>query len=323
MQHDHASDLDTLCAPVCAASLSAGVLASPLPGLDDEEGTHVPDDLPPLVDAHVHLFPPALFDAIWRWFEQWGWPIRYQLYAEQVVDFLLERGVDHLVALHYSHKPGLARPMNHFVAELARERPRMTALATVLPGEPEAAAILDEAFGSLGLAGVKLHCHVQCFSPDDPAMAEVYEACVRWDRPLVMHAGREPKSPGYRCDPHALCGAERVEAVLRNWPKLRLCVPHFGADEFAEYAALLERFDNLWLDSTMMLADYFPMPPPRHLLELRPERVLYGTDFPNLPYAWDRELALLRSARLPADTLEWICGRTARGLFGIGSGVGA
>ena len=110
---------------------------------------------------------------------------------------------------------------------------------------------------------------------------------------------------------------ERVEQVLRNWPKLRLCVPHFGADEFAGYAALLERHDNLWLDSTMMLADYFPQAPPRTLLERQPQRVLYGTDFPNLPYAWDRELRLLRDYALSPETLEWICGRTARELFAI------
>lgn len=310
--------------PVCASSMAgvmAGILAQPLPSLDDEEGQHVPGDLPPLVDAHVHLFPGPLFEAIWKWFAQWGWPIRYQLHAEAVIDFLLARGVDHLVGLHYAHKPGLARSMNAFMAALARDRPRLTGLATVLPGEPEAGAILDEAFGALGLAGVKLHCHVQCFAPDDPAMAAIYEACVRWDRPLVMHAGREPKSPGYRCDPHTLCAASRVETVLREWPRLRLVVPHFGADEFEGYAALLERHDNLWLDSTMMLADYFPGEVPRRLLELRPERVLYGSDFPNLPYAWDRELRLVRDMRLRPDTLEWLCGRTARELFGLPSGL--
>ncbi|HLT35633.1 MAG TPA: amidohydrolase family protein, partial [Enhygromyxa sp.] len=183
--------------------------------------------------------------------------------------------------------------------------------------EPEAAAILDDAF-ALGLRGVKLHCHVQCFAPDQQALAEIYDACVRWDRPLVIHAGREPKSPAYHCDPHALCGVERIAAVLRNWPRLRVCVPHFGADEFVDYAALLERHDNLWLDSTMMLADYFPKPPPRELLERRPDRVLYGSDFPNLPYAWDRELRLLVERAIDPDALEWICGRTARQLFELG-----
>lgn len=310
------SGFDDLAAPVCAAS-HGNLLATPLPALDDAEGEFVPDDLPPIIDGHVHLFPPPLFEAIWRWFATHGWPIRYRLHAEQVLEFLFARGVQQVVGLHYTHKPGIAETMNAFVADLARAEPRLCGLATVLPGEPEAAAILERAFGELGLRGVKLHCHVQCFSADDPAMAEIYETCIRWDRPLVMHAGREPHSPAYACDPHRLCDVGRVESVLRNWPKLRLCVPHFGADEFEGYAALLERHDNLWLDSTMMLADYFPEAPPRRLLELRPERVLYGTDFPNLPYAWDRELRLLRDYALSPETLEWVCGRTARELFGL------
>ncbi len=52
---------------------------APLPALEDAEGTHLPTQLPPVVDAHVHLFPPRVFAAIWRWFENHAWPIRYKL----------------------------------------------------------------------------------------------------------------------------------------------------------------------------------------------------------------------------------------------------
>lgn len=81
--------------------------------------------------------------------------------------------------------------------------------------------------------------------------------------------------------------------VLRGWPTLRLCVPHLGGDEFDAYFRLLERHDSLWLDTTMVMADYFEGVG-RHIcfIEARPapERILYGTDFPNPPYAWDREI---------------------------------
>ena len=69
-----------------------GALARSLPALDDPEGDAVPTGLPPVVDAHVHVFPDAVFDAVWRWFDRHGWPIRYRLHAEAVVDFLLARG---------------------------------------------------------------------------------------------------------------------------------------------------------------------------------------------------------------------------------------
>lgn len=287
----------------------------PLPALDDEEGLKLPKSLPPVVDAHVHLFPDGLFEAIWRWFDQYGWPIRYKLHTPEVLAFLLSRGVSRVVALAYAHKPGMARFLNTYMAEVMRAEPRVLGLATVFPGEEGATAILEEAFAA-GLKGVKLHCHVQCFAPDAPELHEVYAACAKAGRPLVMHAGREPASPQYKCDPHALCSAERVERVLQAHPTLKLCVPHMGADEFDAYARLLERYDTLWLDTTMAVADYFPMAPPRRALEVRPERILYGTDFPNLPYAWDRELKKLLELKL-GDTVEaGVLGQNALRLFG-------
>jgi hypothetical protein len=133
---------------------------------------------------------------------------------------------------------------------------------------------------------------------------------------VVIHAGREPKSEkGYRCDPHELCSAERLEAVLRSFPDLRVCVPHLGADEFAAYGRLLQRHDNLWLDTTMTLADYFPGPAPVELLSVRPERVMYGTDFPNIPFAWDRELRRIAGLGLSPDQLAGLVGDNARRFF--------
>jgi predicted TIM-barrel fold metal-dependent hydrolase len=290
----------------------------PLAGVDDEESERIDPALPFVVDAHVHLFPDPLFDAIWRWFDVHGWPIRYKLKTPEVVAFALGRGVGHIVALHYAHKPGIARGMNTFMAEVVRNEPRVTGMATVMPGEPDARRILADAFAS-GLRGVKLHCHVQCFSPDAPELAEIYSTCIEHDMPLVIHAGREPKSAGYKCDPYALCHVDRTEAVLRSYPKLRLAVPHLGADEFDGYLRLLERYENLWLDTTMTLAGYFEDDERAfRMVEARPERIMYGTDFPNIPYAWDRELKRIGARRLPDSSLASILGDTARAFYRIG-----
>jgi predicted TIM-barrel fold metal-dependent hydrolase len=289
----------------------------PLPALDDEEGERLGSQLPPVIDAHVHLFPDGFFEAIWRWFEAYGWPIRYKLPSEQVIEFLLSRGVEHIVALHYAHKPGIAGLMNSYMAELCQRHPRVTGLATVLPGEQDATTTLFEAFAQ-GLQGVKLHCHVQSFSPDDADMEEVYEACIQHNLPLVMHAGREPASPQYPQHPHVLCGSWRVEEVLRSFPRLRLCVPHLGVDEIVAYTELIQKYDNLWLDTTMAVAEYFPIDEPHRPIEVRPERIMYGTDFPNLPYAWDREVRILAEQH-EEERLAAVLGETARQFFGIGA----
>lgn len=287
-----------------------------MPALDDAEGPRVPEDLPEVVDAHVHVFPQRLFEAVWRWFDAYGWPIRYRLPSEETIGFLRQRGVAHQVLLHYAHRPGLAGDLNRYVAELARRHPDVTGLATVHPGDADPGRLVEAAFDD-GLAGLKLHCHVQCIPPDDRRLAPVYEVCAARGRPVVVHAGRQPKSPHYGCDVEEICDAARIERILGDHPDLHVCVPHLGADEYEAYEALLRRHDRLWLDTTMVLAGYFPMTPPEGLLRVRPDRVLYGTDFPNLPYAWDRELRRIRELDLPGRDLEALLAGNARRLFGL------
>ncbi len=295
-----------------------GALAVPLPCLDDPEGSKVPDGLPPVIDGHVHVFPDRLMAAVRNWFDQHGWPVRYRLGSEALIAFLLQRGIEHLVLLHYAHRPGISRELNRYVAGLCRENPRVTGLATVFPGEPGAADILAEGF-ALGLAGVKLHQHVQCFETDTPAVREICQVCADAGKPLLAHFGREPRSPSYRCDPHKLCSADHVERLLADFPTLRLCVPHLGADEFAAYRRLCGKFDNLWLDTTMMLADYFPGIHSPPLTEFPEDRLIYGTDFCNLPYAWDRELCRIRDMGLSDARMEKLLAGNARRFFDIRS----
>lgn len=296
------------------------MLKPDLPMLDDAEGAAAPAGFPAVIDAHVHVFPASIFSAIRQWFDDNAWTIRYRMPTSQVLDFLLARGVRHIVALQYAHKAGIAGMLNRYLAAKCREYPgRVTGMATVLPGEPHAAAILKAAFDD-GLAGVKLHGHVQCFDTNSPDMDEIYALCESEGKPIVMHVGREPKSPAYRCDPHQLCGADKLERVLKNHPRLRVCVPHLGFDELAAYRLLIEKYDTLWLDTTMVLTDYFPMAEAVDLNHYRLERVMYGSDFPNIPYAWDRELKRLESAGLPGGDLCQVLHRSAARFYDIDLG---
>ncbi len=294
------------------------MIKTPLPGIDDPEGDRIPESSPLVIDAHVHLFPDMLFEAIWQWFDQYAWPIRHRLKAPQIVEFLLSHGVSRVVGLHYAHRPGIARALNAYMAQLCSRYPQVTGTATVFPGEQDAVALLEEAFG-LSLIGVKLHAHVQGFDMDSSRMHDIYQTCVKHGQPLIMHVGREPKSPvfNYPRDPYLICCAKAVEEVIRAYPKLRLCVPHMGADEYTDYRRMLEQYDNLWLDNAMILADYFPGQDVPNLSEMRCDRIMYGTDFPHLPYAWDRELKRLCELGLKEDMLALILGENAMEFFSV------
>jgi len=74
---------------------------------------------------------------------------------------------------------------------------------------------------------------------------------------------------------------------------------------------MIEKYDNLRLDTTMMLAEYLPMDFFPDLAKFRNDRIMYGTDFPNLPYAWDREIKRLSRQNLSPDSLAKFLGQNA------------
>jgi hypothetical protein len=111
----------------------SALLQTPLPALDDREDEHVPPALPAVIDAHVHLFPDHMFASIWKWFEKFGWPIRYRLGSPEVIEFLLSRSVSRIVGLQYAHKPGVARELNVYMAKLCSRYQQLIGMATVFP----------------------------------------------------------------------------------------------------------------------------------------------------------------------------------------------
>ena len=117
-----------------------------MPALHDQEDTQVPAGLQPIIDAHVHIFPMSLFTAIRNWFDEHAWLIRYQLNSSQIFDFLLSRGIRHVVVLQYAHKPGIVKDLNAYMSKKCRAYdPLVTGMATVFPGEEDAEVILQEA----------------------------------------------------------------------------------------------------------------------------------------------------------------------------------
>ncbi len=293
------------------------MLKPDLPYYDNPGGKTLPDGISRVIDAHVHVFPDKIFSAVQAWFDAYAWKIRYRMTSRELIAFLLDLGVSRITALQYAHKPGMSGLLNSYMAELYRDfSGKLIGLATIFPGEENAGEILDDAF-AMGLSGVKLHAHVQCFDMNSPDMDPIYAICQERNKPMVMHVGREPKSEHYLCDPYEICGADKVARILKAYPRLKICVPHLGFDEVDQYRQLIETYDTLWLDTAMVITDYFPEDRRGDFSAYRMDRVMYGSDFPNIPYAWDRELLWLADAGLSPDDLDRVLYKNARSFFDL------
>ncbi|HEY0548802.1 MAG TPA: amidohydrolase family protein, partial [Verrucomicrobiae bacterium] len=87
---------------------------------------------------------------------------------------------------------------------------------------------LQRAVMERGFAGVKLYPSLG-YEIDTPAMRKVYEFCAANDVPILLHCNRGgfyfTKADIEFCDPAAW------DAVLKDFPALRVCFGHFGGDE--------------------------------------------------------------------------------------------
>lgn len=264
-------------------------------------------------DVHVHFFPPRVYAAIQRWFDKNAWTIRYRLTADEVVETLAAGGVEKMVGLLYSHVPGMARVLNDFMHELAARHPdRIIPFGTILPGEEDAKKEMKRALVELGFAGLKLHSHVQDMTPDDERVLPVFETIAEHDKWLLIHCGRAPHLPGYKSCSLDLLSVDQFYRAMKRTPNAKVIVPHMGFDEEAAYLDLLAEFPNLYLDTTMIVGSYFGNTVDFDALAKHSDRILYGSDFPNVPYEWTTELEIIEQRFDPKISAKIVYENAAR-----------
>lgn len=71
----------------------------------------------------------------------------------------------------------------------------------------------------------------------------------------------------------------------------------------------------------MVLTDYCNMDSPVDLRIYRADRIMYGSDFPNIPFAWDRELKWLRVAGPDDHGLKRLLNKNAAAFFDLNMSV--
>ena len=279
--------------------------------------------LPGAIDLHVHFLPDRVLRKVWAYFDRAAevlgqpWPIRYRWSEPARLVRLRELGVLRFPALVYPHKPGMARWLNGWAREFAAATPGCLPSATFFP-EPGVVEYLTEAIDA-GAVVVKSHLQVGGYDPRDPALTGVWETLATHRIPVVCHCGRGP-------EPGAATGVGPIGEVLAAHPDLRLVVAHMGMPDYAAFLDLAQRYEHVYLDTTMAFTDFTERVAPfgRQLvprLATLADRIVLGSDFPNIPYPYAHQLAALHRLGLGDDWLRAVLyGNAARLLADIEAG---
>jgi uncharacterized protein len=275
--------------------------------------------LPGLVDVHTHFMPPNVLAKVWAYFDSGRavtgppWPIAYRRPEEERVALLRAFGVRRFSALSYPHRPGMADWLNAWAAEFAARTPDALHSATFFP-EPGADVYVAKAIEA-GARLFKAHLQVGGYDPRDPLLDPVWALLADARVPVVVHCGSGPM-------PGAYTGPGPISGVLARHPRLIAIIAHLGSPEYGDFLDLAQRYPGVHLDTTMAFTDYIerlaPFP-----AALRPrlaglaDRILLGSDFPNIPHPYLHQLQALARLDLGPDWLRAVCHDNAVRLLGL------
>ncbi|MGY4907380.1 amidohydrolase family protein [Streptomyces sp. 900116325] len=276
--------------------------------------------LPGLIDVHTHFMPEQVLRKVWAYFDSVGpltgmeWPIAYRHDEDERLALLRSFGVRRFTSMLYPHKAGMAAWLNGWAADFARRVPDCLHTATLFPEEGVERYVREAV--EAGARIFKSHLQVGEYDANDPLLEPVWGLLAEAEVPVVMHCGSGPAPGKYT-------GPEPVGRLLARHPRLRLVVAHMGMPEYAEFLALAEAYPEVRLDTTMAFTDFsedltpFPVAERGRLADLG-DRILLGTDFPNIPYPYVHQLHALERLELGDDWLRAVCYENAHAMFDRG-----
>lgn len=247
----------------------------------------------PLIDAHVHLYPPgvnrdpaawaaAQGEAHWATLctrrRKTGRPVQAFPSPDQLLRDMDAAGIVKAVLLGwYWEKLETCVEQNRFYADCVRAHPdRLAAFATVQPkaGRPafdEACRAVDDGLTGFG----ELSPHSQHFETGDSVWRQILLLAAEWKLPVNLHV----------TDPATRDFPGRVETPLedfvrlaREFPATTFVLAHWGGGlAWSREAAALP---NVWFDTAASPLLYGA----EVWTKSRSERVLLGSDYPLILY---------------------------------------
>ena len=262
--------------------------------------------IPGFVDVHTHFMPARVLDKVWAYFDRAGtghrWPIHYRFEEEQRVEILKALGVVRWTSLNYAHRPEMAAWLNDWSRTFAAAHSACAHSATFYP-DGDAPEYVSAALAA-GAEVFKVHLVVGNFDPWHRHLRAVWAQIEESGVPVVIHVGGFPNATPWT-------GAGRISEILEAHPDLHLVIAHLGARDYEELWTLGLRYEHVMWDTTMAFTDFFlqDRQVPGEIIGQvgeHPERIVLGSDFPNIPHPYAHQIEALERLGFGDDWLRQV-----------------
>ncbi len=274
---------------------------------------------PHRVDVHLHL------SQWWHEIRRTGYRADLEYSVRGLLGEMTRNGIDHGIVIQLHEAPSVRDGLAEARAIAAESDGRLHPVTTVDPtrGEEEVRAALALWETAPDLAGIKLYPGYQAFYPHDRRLDPVYEYAHRRNLPVLVHQGDTLEGRGLVKYARPL----ELDEVAGRFRDLRFVLCHLGNPWVNEGAEMVYKNENVYADTSGLLAHpsvpYFErmVRQARDVVYSaivtvgRPDRILYGSDWPLEELAVAIEV--VDQLDLPAPDREAILGGNARRLFGL------
>jgi predicted TIM-barrel fold metal-dependent hydrolase len=202
------------------------------------------------------------------------------LTAEQIVERMDRAGIQKLM-LSAWHRPGQWIHHNDDVAKMVNQYPeRFVGVAAVNLQKPlEAVRELERAVKELGFKALRVIPWLWNLPPNDKLYFPLYVKCIELDIPFCTQVGHTgPLAPSETGRP-----IPYLDEVALTFPELKIVGGHIGYPWTDEMIGLAWKHENVFIDTSAYLPRYYPPQLIHYIKTYGQDKVLFGTNFPQLP----------------------------------------
>jgi predicted TIM-barrel fold metal-dependent hydrolase len=244
-----------------------------------------------VIDIHVHVTPWEMLNPAAAAVMKAGHPDHALLHElgtrpDKLVAYMDARNVEWLGLVNYISPQvmGYTEEVNDFSARFAAHYPRrFIPFGGVDPRlNADMTAQMERLLGELKLKAIKIHPPHQLFNvndylfdPDLKALTVVYEKCIEYDVPLMVHTGTSM----FKGARNRFADPMPLDDVAVDFPDLKIIIAHAGRPLYTDTSFFLLRcHPNVFLDISgvppIALLRYYPW------LERVVDKSMFGSDWP-------------------------------------------
>jgi uncharacterized protein len=273
----------------------------------------------PIIDCHVHL---NAYDKINK---QEGKLFSLEEMSNALLQSMDNNNVDYSVIIS-SYRVNDDRPSTSQILDIIKRNDNLSNRVGVVAGftidnhTDEDLKNYRQWMKDGLIIGVKLYCGYEHYYPCDERYQRVYDMCIEYGCPVMIHTGDVFSSTGKLKYAHPM----NVDDIAVDNPELKIVMCHLGNPWIIDCQQILYKNRNVYADiSGLVVGDFTLSAGKRYMNQVKdlldyigqPHSLLYGSDWPisNM----HSYLAFVRGLELEKESYDLLMYKNTKHIFGL------